>query len=1132
MKLANDLFKGAYARKAASASAAALVVSATFELIEVVTGPRINPWESHLITISLYGILVFFLAFAFLKRGEKLTESNRFSESLMESLPGVVCIFDSSGNIRRWNRNFLGYSESEVLGSGIMRTVAPESFEATQEAMQAAFETGAAEEEAFLLAKSGAKIPCYLKGVRIAYQNQTCILGIAIDITKRKRAEENVRLQTAALESAANAVLITDARGTIQWVNRAFTALTGYSFDEALDQTPRLLKSGKQDRVFYESLWKTIAAGDVWSGEIINRRKNGELYTEEMTIGPVRSTSGDITNFIAIKQDVSERKRAEEEKHKLISLVENSADFIGIGSLSGETLYVNAAGRKLTGVDDGPLPGHVSEFHPQAAWKEISEVGLPAIMNEGHWDAETQFRNVKTGESIDMEMSFFLVRNAATEEPLCMCTVSRDIRERKRAQREILFKNALLESQTEATLDGILAVDASNKVILSNQRFQNIWAIPPQMIQEGDDARLLRYVVDQVENSGQFLEKVQFLYDHPDQKSKDEIRLKGGRVLDRYSSPLIDATGKYLGRIWYFRDVTETIHARERLQLWSQVLEHSAEGIFVCDPQERILLVNKAFEKLTGFSAGEIVGKTPRTLQSGRQDQAFYKEMWTSVLQTGKWQGEIWNRRKNGEFYVEWLSISAIVNSQGAVTHYIGIFADITSRKQDQDRILHLAHYDALTNLPNRALLLDRIEQVTKAAQRRNAKVAVLFVDLDRFKDVNDSLGHDIGDLLLRTLAERFSHVIRSEDTLARIGGDEFVAVIQGLREGQDAAVIARELLSCLIQPIILKGYEVTVTASIGISIYPDDTAHAQELIRNADAAMYQAKRSGRNAYHFYTSDLNTRALEMLSIESALRRAIERQEFVLHYQPQVDINAGSLIGAEALVRWKHPELGLVMPGKFISIAEERGLIVSIGNWVLEEAARQSAKWQKTGLSFPIAVNVSAVQFRQPDFFERLADCVRSHGIHPSRLELELTESIVMRNAATTIEILRKLHEAGFQLSIDDFGTGYSSLSYLRRFPVDKIKVDQSFMASVTNDEVARGIVAAIIGLARSLHLKVIAEGVQTREQLEILRDQNCDEAQGFLFSPALPADQFERLIHQWPANGLTLEPSPLEPVRR
>ena len=583
------------------------------------------------------------------------------------------------------------------------------------------------------------------------------------------------------------------------------------------------------------------------------------------------------------------------------------------------------------------------------------------------------------------------------------------------------------------------------------------------------------------------------------------------RVLESTASVIRNSEGDPDKLVIVNRDMTERAKSDERVRLWARVLDQSGEGIFICDPQERILIVNTAFEQLTGFSAADAVGKTPRFLQSERQDRAFYMDMWKTVLETGAWRGEIWNRRKGGEIYAEWLSISAIYDSQGAVTHYIGIFSDITAHKQAAERIAHLAHYDALTDLPNRVLLMDRLNQMMKSAERRKSKVAVFFIDLDRFKDVNDPLGHQAGDLLLQTVAKRFSSVMRAEDTLARIGGDEFVAIFQGIHDGQDAAIIAKELFFCLKEPVALSGHEVTVTVSMGISLYPDDATDGEEMIRNADAAMYQAKGAGRNTFQFYTSDLNQHTLEMLSMESGLRRAIERQEFVLYYQPQVDIASGCVIGAEALIRWNHPDFGLVMPGKFISIAEERGLIASIGNWTIDEAARQAAIWQSNGTPIRIAVNVSAIQFRQKDFVEQLANKIQKHGIAPAQFEIELTERIIMRDAKITIDILERLHKMGFQLAIDDFGTGYSSLGYLRRFPIDRIKIDQSFV----KDEKAGPIITAIIGLARGFELKVIAEGVETKKQLELLREQGCDEAQGFLFSPALAPEKFEKFVREW-----------------
>jgi diguanylate cyclase (GGDEF)-like protein/PAS domain S-box-containing protein len=927
---------------------------------------------------------------------------------------------------------------------------------------------------------------------------------------ERLRAEDLVALQVAAIEATANAVVITDIDGKVVWVNPAFERLTGYCFEEIVGESTRMLKSGENPKELYLELWQTILDGKVWRGVLINQRKDRSLYHEEMTIAPLKNDRGTITHFVAVKQDVTERTRIEQRISSLSRVLENTTEYIRIGDATAKITFANRALLRALGYDEQELIGR--DFH-----SILSPVNSPKLVDEiftktfsGGWSGECLQRN-KDGSDIPVLLSTGILndRNGGIAG---VFGIARDISERKRAEQELLFKNTLLEAQAEATIDGILAVDEDNRIILSNQQFAKIWGVPPEMLQAGDDNRLLEYVVSQIENPVEFLDRVEYLYLHPAERAKDEVRLKDGRVLDRYSSPLLDSAGSCRGRIWYFRDITERIKALERTQLWSRVLEQSTEAIFVCDPQERILVVNKAFERLTGYTAAEAVGKTPRLLQSGQQDRAFYAGMWKSIAESGSWHGEIWNRRKNGEIYPEWLSISAVNDRNGPVSHFVGIFSDSTSRKQDEERIAHLAQYDALTDLPNRVLLMDRLNQLTKASGRSQTKVAVIFIDLDRFKDVNDSLGHDAGDLLLQTAGKRLSHAVREQDTVARIGGDEFVVVLQGVRSPDDVASFAQKLLSCLTEPINLNGYELTVTASMGISVCPDDAKNGQDMIRNADAAMYQAKGTGRNAYHFYTADLNERALEMLSMENALRRAIERDEFVLYYQPQIDTYSGAVVGAEALIRWNHPELGPISPARFIPIAEERGLIIQIGNWVIEEAARQAAAWRAAKVpAVRIAVNVSAVQFRQKDFVEQVTNAVRKHGIPPSALELELTESIVMRDADAAIEILGKLHDLGFHLSIDDFGTGYSSLSRLRRFPIDKIKIDQSFVA----DENGMGIVNAVIGIARSLNLKVIAEGVETDEQLRALRELHCDQAQGFLISKPVPAREFAQFLTTW-----------------
>ncbi|HTX24500.1 MAG TPA: EAL domain-containing protein [Steroidobacteraceae bacterium] len=602
----------------------------------------------------------------------------------------------------------------------------------------------------------------------------------------------------------------------------------------------------------------------------------------------------------------------------------------------------------------------------------------------------------------------------------------------------------------------------------------------------------------------------------------NEILTKEGQTIlcEWFNTPVRDANGQVTRVLAMAQDVGTRVRAEQQMRLWSNVLSHSVEGIFICDPEQRILQVNSAFERITGYTAEEAIGKTPRMLQSGRQGREFYADMWSTLLASGTWSGEMWNRRKSGEVYVEWLSISAVYDGHGALAHFVGIFSDITERKRAEERVVHLARFDALTELPNRVLLSDRLEQATRTAQRAGTRVGVAFIDLDRFKEVNDSLGHNAGDALLQQLARRLTRAVREEDTVARMGGDEFVVVFQHLDDARDATSCVTALLQSLRQPVELEGHEITVTASVGISMFPDDASDAQELLRNADAAMYQAKGDGRDRFRFYTSTLNRRALSTLSMESALRRALDRHEFVLHYQPQVSVATGALIGAEALIRWNHPEQGLLMPGAFIPVAEERGLIGAIDEWVFNEAVRQLGAWRSQGFQgVPIAVNVSTVPFHEKDFVERVARAITASGVRAEHLELELTESLMMRDVEASVEIMRKLHAMGIRLSIDDFGTGYSSLNYLRRLPISKIKIDQSFVKEMVLHPEGSRLVHGIVGLAKSLGLGVLAEGVESSEQLRLLTEQGCDEAQGFLFSRAVPTAEFERLVHSWAPFG-------------
>ncbi|MCU7811214.1 MAG: EAL domain-containing protein, partial [Candidatus Thiodiazotropha sp. (ex Notomyrtea botanica)] len=579
--------------------------------------------------------------------------------------------------------------------------------------------------------------------------------------------------------------------------------------------------------------------------------------------------------------------------------------------------------------------------------------------------------------------------------------------------------------------------------------------------------------------------------------------------------PSIDETDTIKEVLISFVDITEIKEAQSTLSQAAAVFENTIEGVSITDADGTILDVNPAFTEITGYSREEAIGKNPRILQSGKHDEDYYQAMWQSLGTEGYWRGEIWNRRKDGTVYPELLTISEVHDEQGNTNAYIGVFNDIALIKKSEEQLDYLAHHDPLTGLPNRLLFTSHLRQSVKYAKRHQSTVAVVFIDLDQFKSINDSLGHQVGDELLKSIAHRLTTAVRENDIIARISGDEFVVLLEDVEEKNHVIIAINRIMGAFERVFTIDQNLLHVTASLGVSLLPQDAIDASELMKHADAAMYQAKEEGRNNYRFFTSDINGTVLEHALLGNALSMALENREFSLVYQPQVDLNSGQVVGIEALLRWQHPKLGPVSPDRFIPIAEQSGLMRKIGNFVLETACHQAREWLDAGLNFGrIAVNVSGRQFQSGEYIAELERIIANTDCPPYCLETELTESILMKRTEQNIALIREIAEKGIQIAIDDFGTGYSSLSYLSKLPIDKLKVDKGFIRDVLIDENDAALAASIIALGEALHVVVVAEGVELEAQSTFLKSHNCRLAQGYLFGRPLQAEEMGRYLKQ------------------
>ncbi|MDD1607966.1 MAG: EAL domain-containing protein [Methylococcaceae bacterium] len=583
--------------------------------------------------------------------------------------------------------------------------------------------------------------------------------------------------------------------------------------------------------------------------------------------------------------------------------------------------------------------------------------------------------------------------------------------------------------------------------------------------------------------------------------------LSVGNIVER------DSSGAPLRMLGTHTDIDYLKQNEDRLNLLAKVFENSGEGIMLCDATNKIVQVNQSFTNITGYLSEEVIGKSPKLLSSGNHDVAFYDRMWCTINETGYWQGEIWDKRKNGEVFPMLLGISTVRGAYDKLTHYIAVFSDITEHKAAESKIEYLAHHDPLTNLPNRTLLRDRFDQAIARAARNHSLVALLFLDLDHFKQINDTLGHDMGDRLLQAIATRLVQCLRDVDTICRQGGDEFIIVLTDLLDMDRVVQITQKILFHLHEPFVINGLRISTSFSIGVCTYPTDGVNFLGLLNKADTAMYAAKKQGRNTFRFFSDEMNIASIERINLENGLRNAFEKGELSLHYQPQYAINGHQMLGAEALLRWEKSAGEWIAPNTFIPVAEEIGLIVPIGHWVLHEACRQNQRWHDNGATLTVTVNVSAVQFKQGNLVQSVRSALASSGLEPRYLELELTETTLMQNTEMVVEVMTELRKLGVKFAIDDFGSGYSSLNCLKLFIVDNLKIDASFINELSSGRAKdRSIVQAIIQLGQTLNIKVLAEGVETESQLKQLQQLGCDKVQGFYLNYPLSVEQFEREV--------------------
>lgn len=860
----------------------------------------------------------------------------------------------------------------------------------------------------------------------------------------------------------------------------------------------------------------------IWEGknnfqiETTHRTLEGRYLTVVLST-PIPEIEEDFHHVPVSILDITERKKVEhalrESEKKYRTIINLSSEGYWLVEPESKTiLEANESLCRMLGYIQQDIVGKtLFDFIRRDYW-EILKAQTTRIEVTNHYNAEIVLRG-KGNTSIFTNVNATTIYDEQGQ-PVSAFAFITDITARKQA--EAALERILSEQEVilNNSMVGIAFVSPKRKLRRLNRKLAEIFGYPQEELEGKKTEHLYPSIEEYVQVGRDILKSFRegSIY-----STERLMRRRNGELFwTRMFSQRIDPQDLLKGYIWTVEDITERKHADENLQLAATIFETVSEAVFVTDTENRIIMVNPAFTIITGYSESEVLGRNPKMLGSGRHGTEFYTDMWKNLTETGQWQGEIWNRRKNGEVYPEWLSITTIRDGETGLVQHVAIFNDITKRKQDEAIIQRQANFDALTELPNRILFMDRLTQEIHHAVRRKSQLALMFIDLDRFKWVNDNLGHSAGDQLLQHVATRLVNCVRAADTVARLGGDEFTAILPNVETIWNVKVVAERILNQLAEPFHLEGQEVFISGSVGIALFPQDGRDVDTLIKNADLAMFHVKKSGRNAYQFFTTQMNAQISAQRRLEKRLRCALERDEMVLHYQPIVELQSRQIICAEALLRWQTPEGELWFPAQFIDIAEDIGLMIPLAQWSLNTAFRQLSAWHNAGFTtLQMAINLSARQFKSHKIYETIFEALQAQHLPPHCILVEVTEQLLFDDLDENINKIRQLMELGVQIAIDDFGIYHSSLQHIRRFPFNVLKIDPSFTRAPTTDIYGAALSEAIIKVAHKLRVKVVGEGIETPEQVAFLCEQACDRAQGNYFSEPLVAYQFENLLRTW-----------------